>query len=91
MKCWCGEANPYCAPLHGGCDGTGASECLCGGDLCICHNHGTVECDGCPECNPTVVIEEYDLYCHDSNDDGPDGSPPASDRRAPAPASSLTK
>lgn len=24
--------------------------CICGGDFCVCHNHGEVECDGCEDC-----------------------------------------
>jgi hypothetical protein len=26
-------------------------DCRCGGDLCVCHNHGSVECDGCIDCD----------------------------------------
>ena len=51
-KCWCGAVNPYCceAPASEGCGGAGWIECLCGGDQCVCHNHGQVACDGCPDC-----------------------------------------
>lgn len=51
MKCWCGEPNPYFAPVSGDCCGTGEIDCDCGGDLCVCHNHGQVECPGCPDCS----------------------------------------
>lgn len=51
MKCWCGEKNPYFAPVSGGCGGLGEVDCICGGDFCVCHNHGTVECDGCEDCD----------------------------------------
>ena len=50
MPCWCGETNPYYAPLPGRCGGSGTLDCLCGGDFCVCHNHGEVECFGCPDC-----------------------------------------
>jgi len=48
--CWCGETNPYYAPLPNRCGGSGYMDCLCGGDFCVCHNHGEVECFGCPDC-----------------------------------------
>lgn len=54
MKCWCGEPRPYFetspALMSSSCAGTGELDCLCGGDQCVCHNHGTVECDGCGAC-----------------------------------------
>ena len=41
----------YFAPTPGGpCGGLGVFECLCGGDQCVCHNHGEVECPGCADC-----------------------------------------
>jgi hypothetical protein len=61
----CGEKDAYFAPpRRGGCSGIGTIECLCGGESCVCHNHGEVDCDGCSECDPTEVIEEDDLFCH---------------------------
>lgn len=48
--CWCGEKHPYYAPIPTKCEGYGHYECMCGGDFCVCHNHGEVECDGCPDC-----------------------------------------
>lgn len=48
--CWCGEKHPYYAPIPTTCEGYGHYECKCGGDFCACHNHGSVECDGCPDC-----------------------------------------
>ena len=60
--CWCGEEHPYYEPLPGRCDGLGTIQCECGGDsLCVCHNHGEVECQGCEEC----VGDEWD---HDDGD-----------------------
>lgn len=49
-RCWCGVENPYFAPVSGLCYGTGFLDCLCGGDQCVCHNHGEVECPGCDDC-----------------------------------------
>jgi hypothetical protein len=50
-QCWCGVANPYYAPEPGGnCGGLGVLECLCGGDLCVCHHHGEILCGGCDDC-----------------------------------------
>lgn len=48
--CWCGEPKPYYAEVEGTCGGFGVIQCYCGGDLCVCHNHGEVECFGCPDC-----------------------------------------
>lgn len=48
--CWCGEPNPHYAEIHGGCGGSGMLNCRCGGDLCVCHNHGETECFGCEDC-----------------------------------------
>lgn len=49
VPCWCGEPHPYYAPIRRTCGGTGHVDCLCGGDFCVCHNHGEVECYGCHE------------------------------------------
>lgn len=52
-SCWCGVKNPYYAPVHHQtCGGMGIIDCHCGGDLCVCHNHGEVECFGCEDCEP---------------------------------------
>lgn len=51
VACWCGEVAPHYEPLPATCGGLGTIECECGGDnLCVCHNHGAVECSGCEEC-----------------------------------------
>ena len=54
ITCWCGAKGTYDElfeePDGGNCYGTGELDCHCGGDLCVCHNHGTVECPGCPDC-----------------------------------------
>ncbi len=60
--CWCGEQlkDAYFADIRDGldqppCGGGGILHCYCGGDLCICHNHGEVECPGCEDCEPDEV------------------------------------
>lgn len=64
--CWCGEKNPFYADIHETCGGTGMLNCICGGDLCVCHNHGYVECFGCPDCDGG---DESDF---DEGDDDPE-------------------
>lgn len=49
--CWCGEPNPQYEPVSGTCGGTGEVNCFCGGDLCVCHNHGAAACPGCEDCD----------------------------------------
>lgn len=52
IKCWCGVENAYFDEevYEQNCGGTGTLNCECGGDLCVCHNHGSVECPGCDDC-----------------------------------------
>lgn len=54
IECWCGAKGTYnelfSSAALGSCHGTGVMECYCGGDLCVCHNHGEVECGGCADC-----------------------------------------
>jgi hypothetical protein len=54
ITCWCGEKGTYEQLFqdHGdsSCGGSGTITCYCGGDLCVCHNHGYFECPGCPDC-----------------------------------------
>lgn len=50
--CWCGEPNPHYEEIHQTCGGSRLLNCICGGDFCVCHNHGEVECFGCPDCEP---------------------------------------
>lgn len=61
-KCWCGAKRGWFSltGLDNSCGGMGELNCYCGGDLCVCHNHGAVECDGCDECEH--VDEEYEDY-----------------------------
>jgi len=55
VKCWCGVEGKASEMFEecgdDGCGGTGTLNCHCGGDLCVCHNHGEVECPGCPDCD----------------------------------------
>lgn len=70
-KCWCGEKNAYFSeePFEeGGCGGAGVFECYCGGDFCVCHNHGEVECPGCDDCEADQDEDDgpFDgCNCHD--------------------------
>ncbi len=59
-KCWCGTRNAYFAPVSGSCAGTGTLYCICGGDFCVCHNHGEVECGGCEDCEFDPNGDFYD-------------------------------
>ncbi len=55
ITCWCGTKGTYdelFEPLPERCGGSGVLDCYCGGDLCVCHNHGEQDCDGCPDCDP---------------------------------------
>lgn len=58
--CWCGVRNPYFAPIREGCGGLCVLNCFCGGDLCVCHNHGEADCLGCPDCDEDSYEDFYD-------------------------------
>lgn len=45
------------------CGGSGVLHCYCGGDFCVCHNHGEVECPGCDDCDG-----DDDLYWNPEED-----------------------
>lgn len=62
IPCWCGEPHPYFEPMHGGCGGQGIVNCFCGGDFCVCHNHGEIDCDGCPDCEDEDEDDERGSY-----------------------------
>lgn len=55
ITCWCGVRGTYEElfedDLDDTCGGLGVLHCYCGGDFCICHNHGEVPCDGCEDCD----------------------------------------
>ena len=56
IQCWCGAKGTYAelfddSGKENGCGGTGIVRCECGGDFCVCHHHGEVECYGCEDCD----------------------------------------
>ena len=69
--CWCGARGTYdelFADDFGSsrCGGSGVLDCKCGGDQCVCHNHGEVECPGCPDCEED---DDFDASIYDVDDD----------------------
>jgi len=70
ITCWCGATGTYEELFDetglppGGCGGIGILNCECGGDLCVCHHHGEVECPGCRDCEDA---DENDWW---EDDDG---------------------
>lgn len=67
-RCWCNGARDNwfsLADLQTSCGGMGTVNCFCGGDLCVCHNHGEAECLGCEDCEDDG--DESDDY---GDDDG---------------------
>ena len=53
-SCWCGCKNPHFDDdLEETCGGSGMLNCYCGGDQCVCHWHGGIQCDGCEDCDET--------------------------------------
>ena len=68
MRCWCGACGTFeelfCQDFEENCGGGGYIDCHCGGDFCVCHNHGGYDCPGCPDCE-----EERDYDWQDDYDD----------------------
>jgi hypothetical protein len=67
-ECWCGVVGEYDElysdeDLEETCGGTGVLHCFCGGDFCVCHNHGEVPCHGCEDCDDCG--EDDDFYDDD--------------------------
>ena len=63
ITCWCGATGKYeemFAPLPARCGGSGMLDCYCGGDLCVCHNHGEQDCYGCEDCEDCDDDDWYD-------------------------------
>ena len=64
--CWCGERHAWFSDsdLDDQCGGSGELPCYCGGDLCVCHNHGAAECYGCEDCEgyDDDFEDDYDYY-----------------------------
>lgn len=65
IECWCGAVGTYeelfseegISPT---CGGTGTLYCECGGDTCVCHHHGSVDCDGCVDCSSGVDFHDQE-------------------------------
>lgn len=72
IECWCGAKGTYEELFDDDfperCGGMGIVDCRCGGDLCVCHNHGEVECPGCPDCEDHDE-DPYDDLCDEFFDD----------------------
>lgn len=69
FKCWCGAQGAFeemfdFSDAEGGCGGSGLIDCYCGGDFCVCHNHGEYECPGCDDCDDRED-EDNDYYDED--------------------------
>lgn len=67
ITCWCGETGTYdelfdSSALDHTCGGSGVLYCYCGGDFCVCHYHGEVDCDGCADCTDFDDDDDYDPY-----------------------------
>ena len=61
-ECWCGETGTYkelcdTSGLESTCGDLGTLNCFCGGDQCVCHHHGEIECPGCEECEDLETWE----------------------------------
>ncbi len=65
IECWCGAQGTYEELFNdwalSDCGGSGFRFCYCGGDLCVCHNHGEVECD-CERCDEDCWADDYDDF-----------------------------
>lgn len=76
IKCWCGAVGTHeemFSPCLGdSCGGTGSVDCFCGGDQCVCHNHGETDCPGCPDCEHNDGYDYGDDWTEDDPWDDPD-------------------
>lgn len=74
ITCWCGAIGTFQELFDsavygsGPCNGLGVLHCECGGDFCVCHNHGEVECPGCEECGRDDEDDGFDDYERDEDD-----------------------
>lgn len=74
ITCWCGATGTYDelfddACLDDRCGGMGELHCYCGGDLCVCHFHGSTECPGCPDCEDDDDCGMGDGFDYDEQPD----------------------
>lgn len=81
IRCWCGAEGLYSElfdteQLEESCGGGGVLYCYCGGDQCVCHNHGEVPCEGCEDCEDCDPLDDDDYadYDEDELDGEPDDS-----------------
>jgi len=68
ITCWCGVVGTASELFDDdvysqNCGGTGYLVCECGGESCVCHHHGQVECPGCEDCDDTDYDWYDDGYC----------------------------
>jgi len=74
VQCWCGAIGRpeelFANDIPRTCGGSGLLYCECGGDFCVCHNHGSIQCDGCSDCEPDD--DQYDWYDDDDRWDTPE-------------------
>ncbi len=92
FKCWCGAEGAFDEMFADGpssCGGLGYNACMCGGDFCVCHNHGTIECFGCWDCEPPDIEwdDEDDYESEDPNAEYPPPPKPVYEDCAPTPSS----
>lgn len=64
VRCWCGASGEYSQlfdedGLEATCGGLGVLHCRCGGDFCVCHHHGEVQCFGCPDCGDVDDDDDF--------------------------------
>lgn len=62
ITCWCGAQGTEeelfdDAVFREACGGSGILNCICGGDFCVCHHHGEVECPGCEDCGHEEPVD----------------------------------
>lgn len=71
LNCWCGASGSFeelfSKDIPSRCGGIGIIYCRCGGDLCACHYHGEVDCDGCPDCEDYSADDEFEAPNEASN------------------------
>jgi len=72
LECWCGARGTYnelfSDDLDESCGGSGELNCYCGGDFCVCHHHGSTECDGCEDCQDEDDWSDYDWSDYDDEE-----------------------
>lgn len=68
IQCWCGAVGTFNEMFDDDvysktCGGSRWLHCKCGGDFCVCHHHGEVECGGCEDCDVDDgdYDEDYDI------------------------------